>query len=235
MKYLLCIGLSFVLTTAMIFAHGNLAAWATTGSNSTTAETTSDIESVPHFLFAECGVTSAEGNSTLPGMNLTESLLSVIFDNNSNSYVFGDVTFKMPFTNRSATLHNGPGYDMHITEIGNTEGFNLTIFSSGKNNSRNYLPEVTGSKNTCNQDINVASVDLGFMGVPSGESVQALQLNNLGKPGCCVGSDIAGINYSAIASQTAPVSGLNPLSRPLAILNPDEWVISLMMPMPSRQ
>ena len=81
---------------------------------------TTSTQNSSNPLFAKCGTTLV-GNSTLPGMNATQSLNEVLYDNSTDSYVIGNAVFDIAFSSENTTLVNGPGHDLLVTELGGPE------------------------------------------------------------------------------------------------------------------
>ena len=128
---------------------------------------------------------------------MNQSLSKILFDNSSDSIILSNAVFDIAFSKSNITLLNGPEDDITITEIGSPEAFKLTVFDKGEPKSLTFTPTYSGEINNCDQDINVASIDLGAFGIANGSSIQTIRVDNLGKQGCCFGADIAGIGFIA--------------------------------------
>ena len=104
----------------------------------------------------------------------------------------------------------------------------LSVYANGENKSLSFTPTSSEIKNSCEQDVNFSYIDLSELNITNGASVHILRFDNRGNPGCCSGSDIAGINFTSSMSN---IKGNNSSN----VLSVDQWNIPLMMPMPSNQ
>jgi hypothetical protein len=198
-------------------------------SDSGIAEGTGPVQESADPLFAICG-TSLRGNSTLPGLNVTQSLNQVLFDNSSESQLIGDAAFDIIFSSSNATQLNGPGYDIAVSELGSPERFQISLIGSAR--ALQYAPAPTQYRNECGKIINAAGIDLDAFGIDNDTSIRGLRIDNLGKPGCCAGADIADVYLMNMLSNV-DFKIENVVSSNTSKL--EQWSLPLMIPMPSKQ
>ena len=210
------------MLTIPVHVHGSMSIpKSTTNQNVTIVENSNP-------LFTECGTTFV-GNSELPGMNETQSLNKVIFDNSSESHIVGNAVFVITYSRTNVILFNGPGNDIRVTEIGNPEAFKLTIADGEVNNSLSFKPVSAGYKNRCDINVNVAIIDLDAFGIANSSSIQTLRFDNLNN------SDIAGIEFinkisgNNYSNKSNIQLKMNP-SNISNVLSPDQWNVQLMNP-----
>jgi hypothetical protein len=209
-KALLFLGLCFVLLLLLlplgIFNHHFKASGPSV--NAITINSTGilnrvrvHLSPIANVTFYECAVTGNKGNSTLPGLNISQSAQRALTDNNPNTVVFGkDVFDIVPIQNIS--IMNLPGPDLVVTEMGGPEQFSLSIYNQTTgifSHEHKFLPIATSDKNVCHTQINRSLINLDSFGVPNNSSVPILHFDNLRKPGCCPGP---GSDGSEIADVT---------------------------------
>jgi hypothetical protein len=151
---------------------------ASSDSNPNATYVTIDLLPNSSPLFYKCDETTVNGSSTLPGLNVTDSLIQALTDANPDTQILGNITidinFQKPFTDK-------PGRDLIIYEIGNnTESLNIMtlINESASGSPVNFVGYPTGDTDGCGNPINTIQLDLVQIGIPAGSAISGLRINN---------------------------------------------------------
>jgi hypothetical protein len=147
--------------------------------HSKTNSTFVTIDLVPESspLFYNCNQTTANGSSTLPGLNVSASFIRVLTDANPDTHISGNATFDIIFEKPLADM---PGPDLIINETGtDTEFYSMEALS--KNNkslgAKMFVSNPTMSVDACGNFINTFQID--FQGLPhEGDTILGLRIDN---------------------------------------------------------
>ena len=146
-------------------------------------------------LFFKCNETSDNGESTLPGLNVTASAIQALTDGDPNTEILGKVIFDLKFEKPFIDM---PGTDLIIYEAGqNTESGSIMYTNGTASSDLNFVGFPSEVTDECGNPINAYKVDLANLGIPAGSTISGLRIDNdPDNDGGADFSDIATVNFS---------------------------------------
>lgn len=157
-------------------SNGTLTA-GTSSQNSNGTYVTIQLLAGSSPLFFKCNETSVNGESTLPGLNVTASATQAITDGNPNTQILGNVTFDLNF---EKPFIDRPGTDLIIYGVG-VESVGIKYINGTETESdfpSNWYGLPMGISDDCGNPKSAFQLDLEMLSIPAGSSITGLRINN---------------------------------------------------------